>query len=159
MITLYEGPPDAIAAPAAALQARAYASTGMRAWSAQEFISLLSNSCNRLYISNENSAPKTSLNGFLFATFIAGEAEILSLAVDTRHLRTGIASQLVEAMIRDCRREMIECIVLEVAQNNLPAMSLYISSGFEEVGHRPDYYALNGCYVGAHVLKRYIGSR
>jgi GNAT superfamily N-acetyltransferase/predicted RNA-binding Zn-ribbon protein involved in translation (DUF1610 family) len=57
---------------------------------------------------------------------------IRRIAVATSYRRQGIARQLMEAAIVHCQRIRLLEIMLYVQQDNLPAMALYESFGFEE---------------------------
>lgn len=82
--------------------------------------------------------------GYIIATDVAGEAEIQRIAIDNRYRKNGYGTVLLESYISDCIRKGISCIHLEVRKSNLPAVSLYEKSGFEQVGLRKGYYPDNG---------------
>ncbi|MDX9997973.1 MAG: N-acetyltransferase [Phenylobacterium sp.] len=73
-----------------------------------------------------------------------GEGEILTLAVDPRRRRKGIARLLVEAASGLAKTAGAEALFLEVAHDNDAAIALYRGAGFEEVGRRPGYYGRGG---------------
>ncbi len=75
---------------------------------------------------------------FLLARDIAGEAEVLTLAVHPDQRRKGMATKLMEMLIT---RVDAASIVLEVAADNDAARALYTQQGFVEVGCRKGYYA------------------
>jgi ribosomal-protein-alanine N-acetyltransferase len=78
--------------------------------------------------------------GFILCRAIAGEAEVLTLAVDPPRRRLGLARALLEAAASLASASCHE-MFLEVASDNPGAIALYRSAGFEEVGKRPGYYA------------------
>jgi ribosomal-protein-alanine N-acetyltransferase len=76
------------------------------------------------------------------------EAELLNLAVDPAQRRKGVAASLLLALTEQTSGD----VFLEVAENNLPAIALYDSLGWEQIGLRPGYYQ-NGT-VHAVVMKK-----
>lgn len=79
--------------------------------------------------------------GFILCRAIAGEAEILTLAVDPAARRLGVARALVEAAAGVAAQAGAETLFLEVADDNAAALGLYAGTGFERVGRRRNYYA------------------
>ena len=78
------------------------------------------------------------VTGVLLVTAaIEGESEILTLAVDPRARRQGIAS----ALLRELLRERPGQVFLEVRPSNTAAWQLYQRLGFEVVGWRQGYYS------------------
>jgi len=113
----------------AGLHARAFKKA--RPWSEAEFAALL-------------ARPETILNGhdagFALGRVVAGEAELLSLAVAPEARRQGLGRALLahfedEAATRGARRAF-----LEVAEDNGAARALYLAAGWRESGRRKAYY-------------------
>lgn len=78
--------------------------------------------------------------GFILCRAVAGEAEILTLAVDPAARRRGLARALVEAAAGAARVAGSEALFLEVAHDNFPAIALYEGAGFTRAGLRRAYY-------------------
>jgi ribosomal-protein-alanine N-acetyltransferase len=78
--------------------------------------------------------------GFLLGRVVAGEAELLTLAVHPEHRRQGIAAQLMQEFIHNARLRGAEDLFLEVSADNIAAKELYIVNGFTETGLRKNYY-------------------
>ena len=78
--------------------------------------------------------------GFLILSNVAGEAEILEVAVSENMRRRGIASELMEEISCWCMENGIERILLEVRVSNLPARAYYKKYDFAEDGVRKNYY-------------------
>lgn len=78
--------------------------------------------------------------GFLLGRVVAGEAELLTLAVAPDQRRAGIGRRLVQAFLTEARRRGGESAFLEVAEPNAPARALYSGCGFQPAGRRRGYY-------------------
>ncbi len=74
--------------------------------------------------------------GFLLYRLVAGEGEILNLAVAPAWRRRGVARQLWAAV-----QSKAELWHLEVRASNAAAIGFYQDLGFEAVGEREHYYA------------------
>lgn len=122
------------------LHARAFAPE--RGWTAAEFAALLASPHVRCL---------AHTHGFALVREIAGEAELLTLAVDPDHRRRGIAAQLMQ----DWRKSaQAATAFLEVAADNLAAQSLYRQHGFDVSGRRKGYYTRpDGPKVDAVIMK------
>lgn len=79
--------------------------------------------------------------GFILCRSIAGEAEILTLAVIPAARRLGVGRALVEAAAGLAATQAAGSLFLEVAHDNVAALALYAAAGFERVGLRKGYYA------------------
>jgi [ribosomal protein S18]-alanine N-acetyltransferase len=113
----------------AALHAACF--TTPRPWSAQEIQDTLASPfCFVL------SEP----HGFLIGRAVAGEAELITLAVDPAARQRGTGGRLVDAFLAEARARGAESVFLEVSAANLPAQSLYARKGFEQKGKRRGYY-------------------
>ncbi|MBR4934072.1 MAG: ribosomal protein S18-alanine N-acetyltransferase [Clostridia bacterium] len=78
--------------------------------------------------------------GYVIASSIAGESEILRIAVSPDHRRRGIGAALLDRFIKDRALAGDREFFLEVRASNTPAISLYVSHGFEVCGTRKNYY-------------------
>ncbi len=117
-----------------------------RPWSATEFEALANDPLCFSVIES---------HGFLIGRAVVGEAEILTLAVDVAARRQGIGARLVQGFLTEARTRDATTAFLEVAANNLAAISLYFWAGFAESGRRKRYYARpGGTPVDALVLSR-----
>ena len=75
--------------------------------------------------------------GYVGSQTVLQEADMMNVAVRDSHRRRGIARALVEELIRQLDAYQL---TLEVRQSNAPAISLYESMGFTQVGLRKNYY-------------------
>ena len=71
---------------------------------------------------------------------VADEMHILNLAVHPQYRRRGLARRLLSLAMTQARELGAQVAWLEVRPSNDPALSLYHSFGFQEVGRRPRYY-------------------
>jgi ribosomal-protein-alanine N-acetyltransferase len=79
--------------------------------------------------------------GFVLARAVAGEAEILTLAVAPPARRRGLAAILLRAAMMEAQYRDAEVMFLEVSDRNTAARGLYAGAGFAQVGRRRRYYA------------------
>jgi ribosomal-protein-alanine N-acetyltransferase len=80
------------------------------------------------------------VQGYVIARAIAGESEILNLAVAPEVRGQGLGGRLLDAMLARLRQTAVREVFLEVRQGNAAARGLYRSRRFEEVGRRGRYY-------------------
>ena len=80
------------------------------------------------------------LGGYLLATIIDDEAEILSIGVKPDRQRQGVGKWLLRRFFDYGASRNMARVVLEVAEDNVPALGLYRDFGFAEFGRRKDYY-------------------
>ncbi|OYX43652.1 MAG: ribosomal-protein-alanine N-acetyltransferase [Rhodobacterales bacterium 32-67-9] len=97
----------------------------------------------------------TAPDGFLIGRAIAGEAELLTLAVRPAGRRRGTGVTLVAAFLDAARSQGAARAFLEVAADNVAARALYDRAGFTEAGRRRGYYRTpEGTAVDAVVMAR-----
>ncbi|GAA4896443.1 ribosomal protein S18-alanine N-acetyltransferase [Ferrimonas pelagia] len=80
------------------------------------------------------------LLGYVIVRVVAGEAELINIAVDPAHHGQGFGRQLMQAMMALAQQEQWEQILLEVRASNAPAQHLYRTFGFDEIDRRKGYY-------------------
>jgi len=135
----------------AAALARVHAASFEAGWSAAAFAELLA-SPGAFALAAETDG---ALHGFILARAIAGEAEILTLAVLPEKRRRGVAGALVEAAAGAAAALGAGELFLEVAADNPAAIALYKAAGFAPAGRRRGYYARpHGARIDALVLRR-----
>lgn len=87
--------------------------------------------------------------GFALSKSIAGEVELLLIAVRPEHRRSGLGGALLDILIDRAKTAGAESIFLEMRENN-PALALYRQRGFTPVGRRKAYYRLlDGTFLDA----------
>jgi len=97
--------------------------------------------------------------GLILMRAVAGEAEVLTLAVAPTHRRRGAARALLVAGLELASGLGAAAAFLEVAADNGGALDLYRAAGFGAVGRRAGYYARQeGPAADALVLRRALNS-
>ena len=91
--------------------------------------------------------------GMALGWSIAGDAELLRLAVDPGSRRLGLGRKLLTALQARMVELGAEQVFLEVRSDNRSAIALYLAQGYARIGARPRYYA-DGC--DALVLSRQL---
>ncbi|MFZ9199513.1 MAG: ribosomal protein S18-alanine N-acetyltransferase [Paracoccaceae bacterium] len=113
----------------AALHARSF--TTPRPWSEAEIDALLASPL---------VFALTRPGAFLLGRVVAGEAELLTIAVHPDQRRAGLGGALVDAFVTEARARGGESAFLEVAASNTAARALYANCGFAPAGRRRGYY-------------------
>lgn len=105
-------------------------------------------------IEDIGDSEKTVLLGFILDLVVAGDAEVLTLAVAPSARRQGIARALIEDLFERARRAGARGIGLEVASDNQAARRLYERCGFAQTGRRRGYYRRGAASVDALLFRR-----
>ena len=79
--------------------------------------------------------------GYIGMWIYMDECNIINIAVHKDYRRQGIASILIEEMLKLCKKHKTRYIMLEVRANNIPAQKLYAKYGFRDEIIRKNYYA------------------
>ncbi len=117
-----------------------------RAWQPSEFDALLADRFTFLC---------PHLSGFALGRCIAGEAELLTIAVMPQHQGNGIGQALLLAFEQQAESREATDAFLEVAADNAPAISLYQRGGYCESGRRRGYYtAMDGSKTDALLFSK-----
>jgi len=119
--------------------AEIHAASFPRPWSEDEIASLLSGPGMQAWVAKPEG--QSEIAGFLILREAAGEAEIITVATAPSARRTGAGHALMLAAIRHCRADGLERLLLEVGENNAPAIALYRSLGFRQISTRKGNYA------------------
>lgn len=125
--------------------------TTPRPWSEAEFASLLA--LPDCFALNDST-------GFVLGRAIAGEAELLTLAVDPQSRRHGIGRALLARFATEAAARGATTAFLEVAAANVGARALYAGAGWHQTGLRRRYYrAPDGSADDAVVMSRPLAPR
>ena len=86
------------------------------------------------------SEDEKRVTGFLIGREVAGEAEILNLAVLVAKRRRGEGAALLKAAMDELRARKVSRVFLEVRESNEAATAFYEKQGFSKTGRRASYY-------------------
>jgi ribosomal-protein-alanine acetyltransferase len=111
---------------------------GTEAWSRTAYLGELADSRHRHYLAAEDADGR--LLGWAGILVVGSTADILTVGVVPDARRRGIARQLVAALLTEATHRGVQECFLEVRADNAPAIELYTSEGFNEVGVRRGYY-------------------
>ena len=78
--------------------------------------------------------------GAILFRLVGEECDIIEIAVAHDHRGAGMAGHMLAELISYLSRRGARRLVLEVAEDNQPARSLYQKYGFQQVGTRARYY-------------------
>ena len=93
------------------------------------------------------------LGGYLLAMMIDDEAEILSIGVTPDRQRQGVGKLLLQHFFEHGTSQNMTRVVLEVAEDNVPALGLYRDFGFAAFGRRKGYYKQGNRKIDAIMMK------
>jgi ribosomal-protein-alanine N-acetyltransferase len=83
--------------------------------------------------------------GYAVMSVAVGECHVLNICVHPRWQGQGLGRKLLTRLLNIGRQHHADTAFLEVRVSNKPAIGLYLSDGFNEVGLRRAYYpAQNG---------------
>lgn len=122
-----------------------------RGWDAIEFERLLLDPQTVCHMAR---AGRGAATGFALSRLVAGEAEILTVAVLPAARGKGLARRILQIHFETLAAHGARHVVLEVASDNEAALNLYEAFGFVEIGRRPAYYARAGREPVAALLMR-----
>lgn len=104
------------------------------AWSASQISSLPENAFYLVAVQGGE------LCGCASVYCIAGEGQIMNIAVSQNFRQKGIGKGLMDALEKAAFERSCEFISLEVAVDNAAAIALYKKCGYAEVGRRKGFY-------------------
>ncbi|MEO6580784.1 MAG: GNAT family N-acetyltransferase [Sphingomicrobium sp.] len=105
-------------------------------WSRSQCAGILPLSGVMLTVARDQSG---KIRGFSLQRTIAGESELLLLAVNRAAQRCGIGSKLLDRFVESSRLSGAKRLHLEVRDGN-PATVMYRAYGFSAEGRRSNYY-------------------
>lgn len=106
-------------------------------WSWASVTSELTNPISLWLVAVENDC----VVGYVGSQSVMGEADMMNVAVRSEFRNQGIGRKLITELIAKLKANEVYCLALEVRASNEPAIHLYESMGFVQVGRRPNYYS------------------
>jgi len=107
-------------------------------WSEATFRDLLTLRHAIFLVATEGVRPVVC--GYVIAAVVAGEAEVLNLAVARDARGRGLGGRLLDAGLGVVRERGAREVFLEVRESNASALALYSSRGFSALTRRARYY-------------------
>jgi [ribosomal protein S18]-alanine N-acetyltransferase len=127
-----------------------FALFGEEAWSRQMLAGELGQQPeSRLYLVAEEGSHIVGYAGLLAA---GGQADVLTIAVDTARWGQGVGSALLRQLLAEATKRGCTEVFLEVRADNARAQRLYHWWGFADIGIRRGYYQPSG--TDAIVMRR-----
>lgn len=133
--------------------ARLHARAFDKAWSRADFDSWIRRDMALCALA-EHGGRIAALGVFMEA---GADAELITLASHPGRRRRGAARAVLSFLEAEAANRGLERWVLEVACNNVPALELYRSLNFVEIGVRKGYYASGTDHFDGFVLTRPVG--
>lgn len=108
-------------------------------WSNELWVDELNNGLATYLVLEEGQ----ELLGYAGYWLVAGEAQVIRVAVAKKRRNQGLGKLLTRAMIDHAWARAATSMTLEVRQGNAAAQKVYLDCGFVSAGIRPHYYADN----------------
>ena len=86
------------------------------------------------------AADGDTVAGYVGSQAVLGEADMMNVAVLPAYRNQGVGRKLIVNLIENLKKNGVYSLTLEVRASNQPAIHLYESMGFGQVGRRPNYY-------------------
>lgn len=134
-ISISDQPDEPCIAQCMAVMASAFDSRYGEAWTAPQLRSMLTLPGSILV----TGAIGEQIIGFGLLRAIAGEAELLLLAVDPAHRGAGHGTRILDRCLIAAETNGAQTVFLEVREGN-QAVHLYAKAGFTQYSRRRDYY-------------------
>lgn len=92
--------------------------------------------------------------GYVIISLVHDEAHILNFAIAKTWQHQGLGRYLLEFLLSTLAQRKVVRLSLEVSLQNIPAIHLYESLGFQRRGVRKQYYPSAQGYIDALILVR-----
>jgi ribosomal-protein-alanine N-acetyltransferase len=80
------------------------------------------------------------VQGYGIVLVVGDVVDVERIAVARDDQRTGVATCLLDAILESSREAGAVVVMLEVAADNVPALTFYAGYGFQEIARRHGYY-------------------
>lgn len=101
-------------------------------WTEQGIAESIANANTYMYVAYVDD----EVAGYMGVQIFSGEGYVTNVATLPKYRRQGVAKALISKVLEND----MDFLTLEVRESNAPAINLYSSLGFVEVGKRPRFY-------------------
>lgn len=109
------------------------------AWSESLIEDLLTSSFDEAWVLEDENVENVIV-GYINPRFLAGEGELMRIAVNPSYRRKGLSKILMDRMMQSAAEQEANDLTLEVRAGNAAAIGLYQSYGFVSEAVRRGYY-------------------
>lgn len=135
---------------------------GLFPWSRSSFEQELSNPIADYFVlttTNQNSKTAVPI-GFAGQWYVAGESQLMKIAVDPDFQGRHLGHFFLDAMIKQAQVHDCASMILEVRTDNEPALNLYLNFNFNTLDVREHYYPDGSdAYIMELVFPQKIGDQ
>lgn len=103
-------------------------------WDAHDFVHDVENDYNIALVGEVDGERA----GYVCLWQVVNEADIANIAVDEKFRRNGLARQLLMTVMEQAKAKTVDTFFLEVRESNVPAIALYESLGFVQIGTKKE---------------------
>ncbi len=107
-----------------------------RPWSEEAVLAELENGHSALFAAVQDG----QVIGWAGLEYVCGEGSVTNIAVLPAFRGQGLGRALTLRLIEEAQRRTLDFLMLEVRASNTPAIALYRSLGFTEIGVRRGFY-------------------
>jgi ribosomal-protein-alanine N-acetyltransferase len=108
-------------------------------WSRELVERELDHTWSRLLLAEDG--PGGAVVGYIVFWIVHDEVHVLNVATAVASRRRGVGRALMIAAEEEGHRRGARLSTLEVRRSNTPAIALYLTLGYRQIGVRPNYYA------------------
>ena len=105
-------------------------------WSENSVASELENELSLWLVAEEGE----TVLGYVGSQTVLDETDMMNVAVHPDHRRRGVAAALITELVSRLKMRGSRCLKLEARASNAPAIALYETLGFTQLGLRKNYY-------------------
>lgn len=105
-------------------------------WEASQFLADIVNQSSHYLLLED----KDQVIGYVVFHVVLDEAEVINVAILPKYRGQGLAKKLLRVGLSEIIKLGVETVFLEVRETNYPALTVYLTLGFEEIGRRKAYY-------------------
>ena len=119
------------------------------AWPIEQFREEISGKTRKFIIGEQDGQVIAYASVFLPSA--GGEADLMTIAVNPKYRRQGIAKELIAQLENWAKSRGGDSMMLEVDISNLDAIALYLKLGYQKLNIRKNYY---GYGKDAQIMKK-----